>query len=100
MENTSENAAYDANVAEVPHEKPKLSKQCDRILSLLENRLNVESNEGWVDLPWIMRLGIACHTRRIHELRKAGYVIEMHEEREGTQRRTAYRLLSGPAQGG
>lgn len=67
--------------------------QANRLLRLLENKLNMEPNDGWIDLPWIMRLGIACHTRRIHELRKAGHVIELRDEYVDGQRRTAYRLV-------
>lgn len=67
--------------------------QANRLLRLLENKLNMESNDGWIDLPWIMRLGIACHTRRIHELRKAGHNIELRDEYVDGQRRTAYRLI-------
>jgi hypothetical protein len=44
-------------------------------------------------LPAILRLGIACHTRRIHELRKAGHIIEIRDEWVGRERHTAYRLV-------
>jgi helix-turn-helix protein len=62
--------------------------QCDRILRLLR------SYEGrFVPLPEILDLRIASHTRRIHELRKIGYDIEMHREVVNGQTHTAYRLL-------
>lgn len=43
--------------------------------------------------PTLLRLGIASHTRRIHELRKAGHNIEMRDEYVGGQRHTSYRLV-------
>jgi Helix-turn-helix domain len=62
--------------------------QCERILRLLR------SYEGrFVPLPEILNLRIASHTRRIHELRKAGHNIEMHRELVDGQTHTAYRLV-------
>jgi Helix-turn-helix domain len=59
--------------------------QAERILALLQSR-------DWVPLPLILDLRIACHSKRIHELRRAGYNIEMRETRSGRVRHTAYRL--------
>jgi hypothetical protein len=62
--------------------------QCDRILFLLQ------AAEGrWVGLFRIMQLHIASHTRRIHELRKDGHVIEMQSHFIGRQRLVEYRLV-------
>lgn len=68
--------------------------QCDRILALLREakRWAVAEDEGWVPLPNIMRLGIASHTRRIHELRERGFEIAMRDEWTGRERHTAYKL--------
>ena len=83
-------------------EKPRLSTQCERILRELEYRKSmVESGHmgpafAWCPLPVILSLQIASHTRRIYELRQAGYVIEMRNEWQGRQRRTAYRLVARP----
>jgi hypothetical protein len=66
----------------------KLTQQ-RRILLLLESR-------EWVGLPEILDLRIACHTRRISELREQGYVIECETEwREGV-RHSRYRLVLKP----
>lgn len=62
--------------------------QAQRLLRLLEH-----SSPWWVGLPTIMSLNIASHTRRIHELRKAGHEIEIRNEYVDGQRRTAYRLI-------
>jgi hypothetical protein len=61
--------------------------QRERLLALLEL-----AEQSWVPLPRILSLQIACYTRRIHELRKEGWQIEIAEERQGRQRRTKYRL--------
>jgi len=62
--------------------------QCDRILALLQ------AHQGyWVGLFRIMQLHIASHTRRIHELRKMGHVIEMKSHFIGRQRLVEYRLV-------
>ena len=45
--------------------------QCDRILALITSY-----GEFGCPLPEIMKLGIACHTKRIHELRQQGHLIE------------------------
>ena len=66
-----------------------------RLLALLQSH-GYCGQDGWVPLPWILKLGIACHTRRIHELRKE-WEIELRDEWVGGQRRTAYRLLSRKA---
>jgi hypothetical protein len=64
-------------------------KQADRILELLQKHRG-----EFVPLPVIMRLGIASHTRRLHELRKE-WVIEIQDIRAGGERHTAYKLV-GP----
>jgi hypothetical protein len=62
--------------------------QCDRLLALLK------AHEGyWVPLFRIMQLSIACHTKRIHELRKAGHNIEMQDHWIDRQRLVEYRLM-------
>jgi Helix-turn-helix domain len=64
--------------------------QRDRILRLLE----IQPSGNWVPLPAILSLGIASHTRRIHELRKVGHEIEMQSWYSGpNNRHTAYRLV-------
>jgi hypothetical protein len=67
-----------------------LTRQAQRILGLLE--MCAERGQ-WCSLPQIMSLGIACHTRRIFELRKAGHVIELKDEWVGRERHVAYRLV-------
>lgn len=49
--------------------------QRDRILALLESRAG-----GWVPLPEILSLRIACYSTRILELRRLGYRIENRRE--------------------
>jgi len=66
-------------------DKAKRVTQAERILDLLE------SANGWVSLPRILELGIASHTRRIHELRRAGHVILKRELWVGRNRRVWYR---------
>lgn len=66
--------------------------QCERILNLLKAQ-DREIGSGWVSLKAILGLGIASHTRRIHELRTAGHQIEMEDVWEGKQRRVWYRLV-------
>jgi len=66
-----------------------------RLLALLQSHgfsYSPKPRYGWVALPEIMALGIASHTRRIHELRKE-WEIELRDEWVGGQRRTAYRLV-------
>lgn len=64
--------------------------QCQRIWELLFSGFG-----NWVSLPQIMKLGIASHTRRIHELRKAGHIIEKREQYQGHSRHVWYRLVRG-----
>jgi Helix-turn-helix domain len=77
----------------------KRASQADRILKLLQyyscgqEASPLRQNYSWVSLTLIMQLGIASHTRRIHELRKAGHVIELRDKWVNGQRRTAYRLV-------
>ena len=72
------------------------NKQADRILTLLESCKHVADKwgkEAWCDLPHILALGIASHTRRISDLRKRGHVIECRKEWVDGQCRTKYRLV-------
>jgi hypothetical protein len=68
------------------------AKQADRILALLQ-----VSKGQWVSLPQIMDLHIACHTKRISELRRDGHIIELRDEYvhsfRGCVRHTSYRWL-------
>jgi hypothetical protein len=63
------------------------TSQASRILKLLE-----DAGGEWVPLPRILSLGIGCHTKRIHELRKQ-HVIEIRDEWVEGQRQVAYRLV-------
>lgn len=68
---------------------PKRQGQCDRILALLRSK-------PYVTLPEILNLRIASHTRRIQELRKAGYVIEIELTHINGEVHSAYKLLGEP----
>jgi helix-turn-helix protein len=57
-----------------------------RILALLMSK-------EWVTLPEIMDLRIACHTKRISELREEGFEIVMEPKRVGKSLHTRYRLV-------
>lgn len=82
----------------------KRKTQCDRLLALLNSKALrtlegeiIRKSDGsaywdWAALPEIMQLGIASHTRRIHELRKDWIIVKREEYVKG-QRRTAYRLV-------
>jgi len=59
-----------------------------RILKLLQSY-----NGNWVPLPEILDLRIACHTKRLSELRRAGHHIEIRDERVNGIRHTSYRLV-------
>lgn len=61
------------------------NRQSERILELLQQR-------EWVDLPTILRLGIASHTRRISDLRRRGLTVECRKQWVDGQLRTAYKL--------
>ena len=63
--------------------------QTERMLDLLE-----VYSPGWVGLPRIMQLGIACHTRIISYLRQAGHQVECKKEWVEGVMHTKYRLLS------
>ena len=65
----------------------KRISQADRLLRLLAQALVP------VELPRIMALGIASHTRRISDLRKRGYNIVCEKETVNGQVRTKYRLV-------
>jgi hypothetical protein len=71
-------------------ESPKcnINPQAKRILAVLEN-----FGGDWVPLPRILKLFIANYRMRITELRRAGYNIELKDERVDGQRHTAYRLV-------
>jgi hypothetical protein len=49
--------------------------QRDRLLEFLRSR-----NGAWVPLPEILDLHIAQYGARLHELRKAGFIIESRQE--------------------
>jgi hypothetical protein len=61
--------------------------QSEKLLAFFEARAG-----EWIPLPDILALGMASHTRRIHELRKH-HNIEMRDQRFGEQRRVWYRLV-------
>jgi Helix-turn-helix domain len=70
-------------------------KQADRILALLQAKEHC--TYPWVELPDILSLRIASHTRRIYELRQDGWIIEMQDNwtryEDHSERHTRYRLL-------
>jgi len=66
---------------------PKMSRQ-----SQAQRVLDVLKKNDWVS-AWTLSHFALSYTRRIHELRRAGYRIEMRDEHVNGQRRTAYRLL-------
>lgn len=51
----------------------KRKTQKEKILALLKRK-------KFVSVPELMRLGIACYTKRISELREDGYIIKNHIE--------------------
>jgi hypothetical protein len=63
-----------------------LSPQCVRILDCLM------ATEGFVDAWDLGRISLSF-TRRIHEIREAGYTVELRDVWQKGQRRTAYRLV-------
>jgi hypothetical protein len=66
-------------------EEPTRKTQADRLLRLLESK-------EWVTLPEILDLRIACHTRRISELREQGHDIECEKTWVNGVQHTRYRL--------
>ena len=62
--------------------------QCARILTLLQHHAG-----EWVPLPRILDLRIACHSKRLSDLRREGWIIELNDVRFGKERHTMYRLL-------
>jgi hypothetical protein len=62
--------------------------QADRLLAFFKERQG-----RWVQLSSIMNLYMACHTRRIHELRKRGFIIEMRDHYIEGQRLVEYRFM-------
>lgn len=64
--------------------------QCDRLLALIKSY-----GSFGCPLPEIMKLGIACHTRRIFELRKQGYNIQCETEWVNGIRHSRYKLTGG-----
>ena len=60
--------------------------RADRILRLLE------TDGGWVDAIRLTSISLS-YTRRIHELRMIGVLIELRDEWKGQKRRTAYKLV-------
>ena len=66
--------------------------QCDRLIRLFESR----SLGALVALPEILDLRIASYTKRIHELRSQGYLIEMVEGKRSKEgKRFIYYQLLG-----
>jgi hypothetical protein len=81
-------------------DRNRRNSQCRALLRLLEAAADrpLFHNGGWVPLPIILTLGIASHTRRISDLRAAGYDIRCEKERtESGQLRTRYRLVKPDA---
>jgi hypothetical protein len=64
------------------------TSQASRILKLLQ-----QYAPNAVPLPEILSLHVASYTRRLTELRRAGWIIETLDEWAGRERHTAYRLL-------
>jgi Txe/YoeB family toxin of Txe-Axe toxin-antitoxin module len=69
--------------------KQKLNPQALRILKKLQ-----EYEGRFVPLPEILSMFIGSYTRRITEIRRAGYNVELKDERVNGQRHTAYRLVA------
>lgn len=65
---------------------PNKRAQQGRILALLQSK-------DVVTLPEIMDLRIACHTKRLSELRKMGYDIRCETEWIGGIRHSKYHLV-------
>jgi hypothetical protein len=72
--------------------KPRVT-QADVIAELLRD---AKAREGALELPVILRTGIAQFTARIYELRKRGFVIENELQREGDQVHSRYWLRYDP----
>jgi hypothetical protein len=84
--------------AEKPGRKRKvINEQCKLILYVLRLYRDTPYNNGWVPLPKILELLIASHTRRISDLREAGYDVRCEDEWVDGQRRTKYKLMSEPS---
>ena len=61
--------------------------QCNRVLAKLR-----EYAPNFCPLPDLMDLRIAALSKRISELRRDGWIIELRDEWTGRERHTAYRL--------
>jgi hypothetical protein len=68
--------------------RQKLNPQAQRILKKLQ-----EYEGRWVPLPEILAMFIGSYTRRLTEIRRAGYNVELKNEWDGRTRHTAYRLI-------
>ena len=82
------------NLFDAAVKPPTISKQCNTVLGTLKFR------GGWIS-AWdiIHQSFVLCYTKRISELRRAGYVIEMrwHVDSYGKKDYTEYRLVSEPS---
>jgi Helix-turn-helix domain len=69
----------------------EINKQCRQVLEVLRA-------SGWISaMAIIEKSHVVCFTKRVSELRRAGYVIDLHDTRTSTRRLTLYRLVSEPA---
>jgi hypothetical protein len=67
----------------------KLNPQAQRILKKLQ-----EYEGRWVPLPEILSMFIGSYTRRMTEIRRAGFNVALKDERVNGQRHTSYRLVA------
>lgn len=67
--------------------RQKLNPQAKRLLSYFESYCG-----EWIPLPDLMNLRMASLTRRIHEIRKAGFNVQMKDKWEARQRHVWYML--------
>jgi hypothetical protein len=65
--------------------------QSERLLALLRSY-----GDFWCPLPEIMKLGIACHTKRVSELRDRGFDILCDTSWVEGVRHSRYKLVSEP----
>ncbi len=83
----------DPNLFDAAVKPPKLSDQCARVVNVLRN---AEWTSAW---ELSRRASVLCYTKRISELRRAGYVIEIKWHKyagDGQKRFSEYRLVSEP----
>jgi len=63
----------------------------ERILRLLE-----EFEGQWIELPAILKLGVAQYNARIKQLRNEGYAIENKVEWQGRVKKSWFRFRDKP----